>query len=433
MAYYTQRVRVYPSRSQKRNLAQHFGVARFIYNWALTKAVEEYETSKTRFDHNKMSKALTALRKDINYCWLHQSPRNVQQMALQNFRSAMQHFFRTVKGSDNGVRVGFPTHKSKHDKQSCSYNDKPTACYYGNGQGYLNLPMIKKLKFRSGWKAEPANALRLQEVNISLNKAGQYHATLCYSVGDSTSPSLPYDEGSTLGFDMGVKTLVTVSDGTKYDLPKAYRKTLAKVQLAQRKLSRCQKGSNRRKRAKLRVARLHQRAKNQRVDFVHKLTRKIVDDNQVNAFCFETLSNTDMLRKGHRSLSRALQQASFADFVSIMEQKSARAGKTCLKADRYDATSKTCHVCGERTSKMSLAVREWVCDTCGNPHDRDINAAKNVKFFALKREAERVLTLSPAQKVPSGGRVTDEEQASQDACNASMYDTSSRHRGQHGC
>jgi putative transposase len=196
---------------------------------------------------------------------------------------------------------------------------------------------------------------------------------------------MPYDESNVIGFDMGVKDFVVASNGDKYNLPKQLKIAEAKVISAQRKLSKRKRGSARYAKQKLVVAKRHNRVKNIRKDFLHKLSRHIVDDNQVNALAFETLGVQDMLMSASSSLSRNMARAAFALFVNMVEQKAKRKGKQCLKADRYDATSKTCHVCGNVRAGLPLSVRSWQCASCGTLHDRDLNAAQNVKAFALLR------------------------------------------------
>jgi putative transposase len=326
---------------------------------------------------------LTALRKEEAMSWLNEVSLDTLQEVLKDLKKAYDGFFRRCK-QNNGKPVGFPKFKSKHkSKDACSFDDKPKAMHYGNGRGYITVPKLKHIKFRSGYERPFEGSLK--RVTISLNKAGEYHASLCYRLADSNPTPMPYDESNVIGFDMGVKDFLVTSNGDKYKLPEQLKIAEAKVISAQRNLAKRKRASARYAKQKIVVAKRHNRVKNIRKDFLHKLSRKIVDDNQVNAFCFETLAVQDMTMNAHSSLSRNIARSAFATFINFVEQKSKRKGKTCLKADRYDATSKTCHVCGSKAAEMPLQVREWVCDSCGTTHDRDINAAQNVKAFAMQR------------------------------------------------
>jgi putative transposase len=382
MAMMTQRVRIYPTRSQKKKLAQHFGTVRFIYNWALAQRIDAYKRGD-KLTPKALSAMLTALRKEEATSWLNDVSLDTLQEVLKDLKVAYDGFFRRCKQKD-GKALGFPKFKSKHrSKQACSFDDKPKAHYYGNGRGFINVPKLKHIKFRSGYESPLDGTLR--RVTISLNKAGEYHASLCYRLAVDDPTPMPYDESNVIGFDMGVKDLVVASDGRKYNLPKQLKIAEAKVISAQRKLSKRKRGSGRYAKQRLVVAKRHNRVKNIRKDFLHKLSRHIVDDNQVNALAFETLGVQDMLVSASSPLSRNMARGAFALFINMVEQKAKRKGKQCLKADRYDATSKTCHVCGNVRAELSLSVRSWQCASCGTLHDRDLNAAQNVKTFALLR------------------------------------------------
>lgn len=382
MAIMVQQVRLYPTSSQQKKLAQHFGTVRFIYNWALAQRIEAYKRGD-KLTPNTLSAMLTALRKEEATSWLNDVSLDTLQEVLKDLKVAYDGFFRRCKQS-KGKALGFPKFKSKHkSKNACSFDDKPKAHYYGNGRGYINVPKLKHIKFRSGYESPLDGTLK--RVTISLNKAGEYHASLCYRLAIDDPTPMPYDESNVIGFDMGVKDFLVASDGTKYQLPEQLKIAEAKVKSAQRNLAKRKRGSTRYAKQRLVVAKRHNRVKNIREDFLHKLSRKIVDDNQVNAFCFETLSVQDMLMNESSSLSRMIARSAFASFINMVDYKAQRKGKACLKADRYDATSKTCHVCGKAVARLPLSVREWVCDACGTTHDRDINAAQNVKAFALLR------------------------------------------------
>jgi IS605 OrfB family transposase len=224
---------------------------------------------------------------------------------------------------------------------------------------------------------------------------------LCYDLGELNVPILPYDEETTVGIDWGVKTFATLSNGKTIEKPKSVEALAPRIVKLQQKLARCDKGSNRRKRVRHKLAKLHIRQSNRRLDWLHKETRKLVDENQIHCYAVEDLSVTTMLQEAPSSLARKVQDSCPRMFREILGYKLASVGKTLLPINQWEASSKTCFACDFVHKELTLAEREWACPSCGERHDRDLNASKNIKKMALAGS-------SPTHKLPSsGGRLAD--------------------------
>ena len=190
----------------------------------------------------------------------------------------------------------------------------------------------------------------------------------------------PIEESTTIGIDLGLKHFLITSTGEKIDNPRCLRKLEKKLKEAQRRLSRKKKLSSNRRKQKIRVAKIHEKISNQRNDFLHKLTRRLVDENQINTFCLETL-NINGMNKNH-SLAKSINDASWAIFNQYLKYKCEWAGKNIIKMGKYEPSSKKCNMCGWINKKLELKDREWICK-CVIKHNRDINAAINIKQIGL--------------------------------------------------
>jgi putative transposase len=219
---------------------------------------------------------------------------------------------------------------------------------------------------------------KLKTVTVSLNPSGEYYASLLFEIeGQEPTPST---EGKAIGIDLGINHFAVTSDGSKFDNPRHLRKYERNLKRKQRQLSRKQKGSNRRQKARRLVASLHQRITNVRRDFLHKLSRRVVNENQVIAL--ESLNVKGMVR--NHNLAKAISDCSWSTFVGMLKYKCEREGKVLMQVDRFFPSSKTCSECLYQIGEMPLDIRAWTCPSCGTHHDRDINAAKNIVAEAKK-------------------------------------------------
>lgn len=304
---------------------------------------------------------LTALKKTPEHAWLNEVSSVPVQQSLRHLNTAFTNFF--------AKRAKYPCFKSKHDKQSAEYT---TSAFKWDGKT-LSIAKAGPLDVRFS-RTIPKAAV-VTTVTISKDTAGRCFA--CMLCTDSVQPKA--DVGSKVGIDLGLSHFAILSTGEKIAAPNAFRKNEKKLAKLQRKLAKKVKGSANRKKAKLKVARLHAKIADTRKDFLHKLSTRLVNENQVIAI--ETLAVSNM-QKNH-CLAKSIADASWSEFVRQIEYKSLWYGRELVGIDRWYPTTKRCSDCGHTVKAMPLNAREWTCPECGTIHDRDINAARNVLAAGL--------------------------------------------------
>jgi putative transposase len=355
--------RLYPKEEQKVLLDKHFGCSRLIYNFGLelkNKTYQETGKSISRYDIQAKLPELKIEKpflKEVNSLSL--------QATLVNLETAFSKFFK--KESD------YPKFKCK-GKSTDSFQVVQNVEVIGNK---LHIP-----KFKDGIEIVISRPIvgEIKTCTISKTPTNKYFISI--STGDGKELPIPnkLDLTNAIGIDLGIKTFATLSTGEKFDNPKHLSKKLKKLKKQQKILSRRKKESNRRKKQKLKVAIIHEKIKNCRKDFHHKLSTKIVDENQV--ICIEDLAVKNMVK--NRKLSKAISDCGWSQFVSFLSYKANWNGKTIIKIGRFDPSSKMCS-CGKINNNLKLSDRTWKC-LCGLEHDRDILAANNiVKFATLKQ------------------------------------------------
>ena len=316
---------------------------------------------------------MPSLKKE--YEWLTDAYSQCLQVVALNLSQAYQNFFEK--------RARLPRFKSKHGKQSISYPAKVK--FEGD---YLKLPgkvgLVYCVRHREF-------AGTIKTVTISKNPDGKYYASILVDDG-SELPSQSSD-GKAIGIDLGLNHFAITSNGSKYDNPRHLAKHQRNLKRKQQKLSRKKKGSNNRQKARCKVAKVHSKISRCREDFLHKLSRKIVNENQVIAV--ENLNVKAMVR--NHNLAKAISDCSWGMFCTMLKYKAEWQGKTYIEVDRFFPSSKTCHVCLNQVGSLPLDVRSWTCEHCQTIHDPDINAAINIR-----NEALRILVLSKAEVLSLG-------------------------------
>jgi putative transposase len=376
------KARIYPTDEQSPKLSQFFGCARWWWNRALNETTTTYTQTGKGLSREGLNALLPALKKE--FPWLGECHSQVLQSVTLNLSKAFINFFEK--------RAKYPNFKSKHGKQSIQY---PQGTKFVDNLIYLPKLGWVKINLHRPLDGE------VKTVTISKNSSGQYFAAiLTEQEGEYPVPS---SEGKAIGVDLGIADFAITSTGSKYPNPRHIKKHERNLKRKQRKLSRKVKGSNSRKGSRKLVARVHQRISNSRQDFLHKLSHKLVNENQV--IVVEDLAVKNMVR--NHCLAKAISDCGWSSFVGMLNYKCERSGKILVKVERFFPSSKTCSNCYHRVSSLPLDVRNWTCSSCGANHDRDINAAMNIKAEGLRLLALGTSVTADGGNVrPSRGRKT---------------------------
>ena len=362
------RFRFYPTPEQETVLARTFGCARFAYNHMLRLRSDAWMKRHERVGYHATSAALTALKKAPEHAWLNEVSSVPVQQALRHLNTALANFF--------AKRARYPAFKRKDGPQSAEYT---TSAFRWTAQRReLRLAkMSEPLEIR--WSRTLPRAAKITTVTVSKDRAGRYFVSL---LCDDAVAAKAKAKGQ-IGIDLGLSHFAVLSTGEKVTSPKAFRKNERRLGRLQRRMARARLGSKNRARLKLKVARVHAHITDSRRDFLHKLSSRLISENQVIAV--ESLSVSNMQRNRH--LSKSIAEASWSEFVRQLEYKALWYGRTLIGIDRWYPSSKRCSVCGHTQGKMPLSVRSWRCPECGTEHDRDINAARNVLAAGLAASA----------------------------------------------
>lgn len=358
--------RFYPTSGQAEQLARTLGCVRFVYNKALEERTRAWHGEQRRVSYFESSAMLTQWKKTDDLAFLREVPAVPLQATLRHLQTAFGHFF--------AKRAKYPRFKSRK-KSHASAQYTRSAFRWRDGQLTL-AKMTEPLDIR--WSRPLPHRADPSTVTVSRDSSGRWFVSL---LCEDTITSVP--AGTTaVGIDAGVTSLVTLSTGEKVANPRHERRDRAGLVRAQRELSRKVKGSNNREKARRKVARVHARIADRRRDFLHKLTTRLVRENQT--VVIEDLNVRHLLKNG--SLARAISDASWAELRSMLEYKCAWYGRELAVIDRWFPSSKLCGACGTVCKELPLNVREWTCD-CGAIHDRDVNAARNILAAGLAASA----------------------------------------------
>ncbi|ADU10239.1 transposase, IS605 OrfB family [Micromonospora sp. L5] len=358
--------RVYPTPGQQIELARAFGCARVVFNDGLRLRQQAREAGEKYISDGELSRRLiTEAKATPERAWLGEVSTVVLQQALADLNTAYRNFFNSITGKRKGRKVAPPRFRSRKDnRQAIRFTKNSRFKVLDNDR--LRLPKIGDLAVR--WsRTLPSGP---SSVAIIRDAAGRYFASFVVQTGEDEALP-PVD--SEVGIDLGLTHFAVLSDGTKVAAPTFLRRAARKLKRLQHDLSRKQKGSANRKKAVVKVARAHGRVADMRRDWQHKLSTAIIRENQ--AVYVEDLCVVGL---GRTRLAKSVHDAGWASFTAMMEYKAARYGRTFGRVDRFFPSTRMCSDCGRINEKMALNVRAWDCP-CGAAHDRDVNAAKNVK------------------------------------------------------
>ena len=367
----TYKYRIYPNQEQRQFIENHIGACRFVYNWGLNLRIETYKQTNKGLSFYDTGRALTQLKQQDGYGWLYEIGAQSLEASLKDLDSAYTAFFK--------YKSGFPRFKTRKYAKQAFHIRQDTRLDQQECKLY-----IRKLK-TSGIKVIIDRPLRGKIKNGTITKTptGKYYVSLQVET-DDVLPELPLlDIGRALGIDLGLTHFATLSNGTKIDNPRYLKHMLAKLRYEQHILSRKQKGSQRYEKQRIKVAKVYEKITNQRMDFLHKLTTRLVNDSQVDTFCLEDLNIAGMLK--NHSLARSIADVSWSKFIQLLTYKCSWYGKNLLFIGRFEPSSKLCE-CGKINHDLKLSDREWYCQHCGLVHDRDILAANNIKHFAFNTQ-----------------------------------------------
>ncbi|MBW8797332.1 MAG: transposase [Streptomyces sp.] len=365
--------RLYPDNGQKTSLAKAFGCARVVFNDAVRAREDARAAGQSPPTAGQLStRLITEAKRTPERSWLAEVSVVVLQQSLRDAETAYRNFFASLKGTRKGPKVGLPRFKSRKDaRQSVRFT--ANARWNITPGGRLNLPKVGavKVKWSRTLPAAPTS------VTVVKDPAGRYFASFVIDTDPAADRARMLETDRTIGIDLGLTHFAVLSDGTKIASPRFLRRAEKKLKKAQRELSRKQKGSKNRAKSRLKVARAHAKVTDARREFHHRLSTKLISENQgiaVEDLSVKALAST--------RLAKSVHDAGWASFLSMLQYKAERYGRTLVRIGRFEPTSQTCSTCGAKDGPKPLNVRDWTCSACGATHDRDHNAAINVKQAA---------------------------------------------------
>lgn len=352
------KVRIYPKESDKELLSKHFGAKRFIYNKFLELRQKEFIENKVNLDYYKCSALVTKMKKEPDLIWLNEINSQTIQSSIKDLQSAYDKFFKKL--------TKFPRFKSKRDSKQ-SFN-VPQSFKINWQNKTIKIPKFKQsFKFKGTYSG---TLLKVNSVTISKDAVGNYFASIqgMFEITQKDST------GEVIGVDLGIKSLLVTSNGDEIKNERFLKQHLKKLKFKQRSYSKKKKDTASQNAARIILAKQHQKVVNRRNNYLHQISSKLINDNQV--IVLEDLAVKNMIK--NHCLAQSISDVSWGKLVSMITYKAAWHGRQVIKVDRWFPSSKMCSSCNNIVVSMPLNVREWTCLVCHTHHDRDVNAAKNI-------------------------------------------------------
>lgn len=358
-----------PNQEQKEILSKYFGSVRFVYNWGLNKKIETHKECGKSISYVKLSSEFTLLKQQEEFAWLKECPRDTLQQSLRNLDTAFSNFFKK--------NAKYPKFKSKkYSRDSVKFR---RCVHFDFINWTVKLPKIGKVNL---CKNRTFNQVTCKQgtCTVSRDHCGTYWCVVVIDDLQEIPSKAEIRKDNSVGIDLGIKDYAILSDGRKFSNPKHIENTKKKLAHLQKVLARKEKGSKNYEKMRIKVAKCHRSIANKRNDSLHNLSSYLI--NNYKTICLEDLNVKGMVQNHH--LARAIQDASWGEFTRQLQYKSDWNGDNVIYIGRFEPSSKTCHNCGYVNHDLKLSDRKWTCPQCGTKHDRDINAAINIKEIAFK-------------------------------------------------
>jgi putative transposase len=358
--------RIFPNAEQETIFAKHFGSCRFLYNWGLARKIELYQKENKKISCFDLIKEITILKTQEEYKWLAEVNSQSLQQSLRHLDNAFTRFFREKKG--------FPKFHKKTGKQSFTVPQNVKIDFENN---QIQIPKCKQVKAKLHRKFEG----NIKTCVISKTPTGKYFISVLVENDAIISQKAEIKSETAVGIDLGIKDFATLSSGEVIANPKHLKSKEIKLAKHQKRLARKKKGSKRRELQKKRVAKIYEKITNERNDFLHKTSKKIVQE--FDTVIIENL-NVKGMTKNH-CLAKAISDCSWGTFTNMLEYKCNWYGKNLVKIGRFEPSSRLC-TCGVINKDLKLSDRVWTCQACNTTHDRDALASQNIKKFGLQKQ-----------------------------------------------
>ena len=379
--------RMYPNKGEAELLRKNIGCNRWIWNWALEKKTRTYQEQKSNVSRYDLQKELPILKKQPETSWLGEVNAQSLQASLEHLDKAYRRFFK--------MKHGFPRFKSRHGSKQSFHVPQYVSVDWGKNR--IHIAKAGDIRISVDRKAKG----EIKSATVSLTPTGKFFVSILVDTGIREPKPLPVNEKTAVGIDLGLNHFAVLSTGEKIKAPKPLLKYQKRLKWLQSRASKKVKKSNNRSKANRKTAVQYERITNTRNDFLHKLSAKVIRENQT--VCLEDLNVQGMMR--NHCLARSISDAGWARFVGMLEYKARWGGRNILKIGRFDPSSKVCSKCGYIKGDLTLSDRTWICPKCCTMHDRDINAAINIRDFALLKMKEKIGEGLPESK-PVENRVS---------------------------